>query len=99
MGGSGSGRVAGSLGAWQLLLVEGCKVRGCVAEVVGSSITGEGHVCAVHNEREWGESLSRNREPWLRGLGRRLLSEHLAADAAGDSSARSNPEQEETSHV
>lgn len=51
-----------------------CKARGCTQPVVGSSVTGEGHVCRLHNEREWGHALARQtNEPWLRDVGLDLL--------------------------
>ncbi len=34
-----------------------CKAKGCVQPVVGSSTTGDGHVCKGHNEQEWGRAL------------------------------------------
>ena len=36
-----------------------CKFKACPRRVVGSSITGKGHVCAGHNLEEWGHSLRR----------------------------------------
>ena len=50
-----------------------CKEPGCAQPVVGSSITGVGHVCARHNEIEWGRALAANRDGYYRNLGRRLL--------------------------
>lgn len=45
------------------LPVECCKVRDCPHPVVGSSTTGQGHVCKGHNEREWGEALRKYDPP------------------------------------
>jgi len=42
----------------QLILTPQCKERGCVEPIVGSSITGDGHVCRRHNEIEWGKGLA-----------------------------------------
>ena len=36
-----------------------CKFTDCPNRVVGSSITGTGHVCVGHNLEEWGRSLRR----------------------------------------
>lgn len=60
-------------GQLELELPVACKVDGCTADVVGSSITGAGHVCRRHNEREWGEALARNRDPYYARLGQRLI--------------------------
>jgi hypothetical protein len=59
----------------EMELAHACKVRGCDAAVVGSSITGKGHVCKQHNVAEWGASLSHSREPHYRELGRSLTAE------------------------
>jgi len=40
-----------------------CKARGCPRPVVGSSTTGEGHVCRGHNEAEWGRALRKYDPP------------------------------------
>jgi hypothetical protein len=55
------------------LLKPACKSRGCEGAVVGSSITGAGHVCKRHNEAEWGSALSCSRDRWHRELGVALL--------------------------
>lgn len=55
-----------------LEIAPSCK-RKCAEPVVGSSITGEGHVCKRHNEEEWGLALSRKREGFYRRLGAQLL--------------------------
>jgi hypothetical protein len=65
-------------GDGEQLALEACKVSGCGAEVVGSSITGKGHVCGRHNTEEWGRALARNREPYYRTLGRELLQDAAA---------------------
>lgn len=52
-----------------LALGPACKERGCREPVVGSSITGTGHVCRRHNESEWGRALA-SYWPWM---SRRLL--------------------------
>jgi hypothetical protein len=44
-------------GQLSLEIAPSCKVRGCGHPVVGSSTTGEGHVCRGHNEAEWGRAL------------------------------------------
>ncbi len=63
-----------SLSDSQLALdVATCKERGCTEPVVGSSTTGEGHVCRRHNEAEWGRALSRSEWRDHRELGARLL--------------------------
>jgi hypothetical protein len=54
---------------------DGCKATSCPAVVVGSSITGEGKVCARHNTEEWGRALVRNPDHYYRRLGRQLLTE------------------------
>lgn len=47
-----------------------CKVRGCSKSVTGSSITGDGHVCAHHNKAEWARVLSHPSQPdWIREIG------------------------------
>jgi hypothetical protein len=51
----------------------GCKETGCTARVVGSSITGTGHVCARHNEIEWSRALAANGDGYYHQLGRDLL--------------------------
>ena len=67
----------------QLVLEIGpaCKF-GCPGVVVGNSITGNGHVCKRHNVKEWGEQLSRNRDPYYRGLGATLLDDFRSTQAA-----------------
>ena len=55
-----------------------CKERGCAEPVVGSSTTGEGHVCRRHNEAEWGRALSRSEWRDYRELGARLLEDSRA---------------------
>ena len=50
-----------------------CKESGCTEPVIGSSITCTGHVCARHNEIEWGRSLTANRDEYYRNLGGDLL--------------------------
>lgn len=54
-----------------------CKVKGCKEPVVGSSTTGEGHVCNLHNVREWGRALANPKNP----RGDRELGQALLADA------------------
>jgi hypothetical protein len=54
-----------------------CRHRGCKRTVVGSSITGKGHVCKPHNELEWGQALKRSRDP-----DHRTMAIGLLADAA-----------------
>lgn len=56
-------------------LAEACKETDCPEPTVGSSITGNGHVCKAHNVVEWGRALSRNSEPYYRKLGAELLLE------------------------
>lgn len=50
------------------LVVACCKFRGCPAPVVGSSTTGQGHVCKGHNELEWGRALRKYDPPLSRNL-------------------------------
>lgn len=57
------------------LPITACKERGCTEPVVGSSITGKGHVCKRHNEIEWGRSLLRSKEQWLWQLGAGLVAD------------------------
>jgi hypothetical protein len=52
-----------------------CKEPGCTEPVVGSSITGKGHVCKVHNTREWGAALGRSRDPHYRAVGAALVAD------------------------
>lgn len=42
------------------LIATPCKESGCAEPIVGSSVTGEGHVCRRHNEIEWGRALIRS---------------------------------------
>ena len=70
------------------LFAPACKEPGCTEPVVGSSITGTGHVCKRHNEREWGRALVRNKAGWLREMGARLLAKPALA------AAHPNPTQE-----
>lgn len=56
---------------------QNCKVKRCKEPVVGSSTTGEGHVCNLHNIREWGRALANPKNP----LGDRGLGQSLLADA------------------
>ena len=60
----------------RLPMESACKIRGCRMQVVGSSITGQGHVCRVHNNREWAMALARQStfDDW-RAFGQRWLSE------------------------
>lgn len=58
-----------------------CKVRGCPHPVVGSSTTGEGHVCKGHNEAEWGRAL-RTYDPELSVGLLRDSERHLTTEAA-----------------
>lgn len=55
------------------LQVEACKEPGCNGQIVGTSILGEGKVCAVHNRLEWAWSLSRPHQPsWVKAIGAEL---------------------------
>lgn len=54
-----------------------CKVKGCKEPIVGSSTTGVGHVCNLHNIREWGRALANPKNPH----GDRELGHALLADA------------------
>ena len=62
-----------TVGEQTQLAVARRKERGCLEPVIGSSITGIGHVCARHNEIEWGWALAANRDRYYRNLGRDLL--------------------------
>ena len=44
----------------ELAVPVSCKYR-CGQPVVGSSTTGEGHVCRSHNELEWGKALVKSK--------------------------------------
>lgn len=47
----------------------------CGAPAVASSITGTGHVCSACNTAEWGRALARNKDPYFRAMGLRLLAD------------------------
>lgn len=59
-----------------------CKARGCTRPVVGHSTTGKGHVCVVHNEREWGNALVRSRA--YVAMGRSLLASATRKEGVAD---------------
>lgn len=61
-----------SSGQFFMAVQRPCKVMGCDRPVVGNSITGTGLVCRIHNLEEWTDSLTRNKDPYYRDLGRRL---------------------------
>lgn len=54
----------------QLVITPPCKERGCREQIVGHSITGEGHVCKRHNEIEWGKKPAAIAVGRLPGVGR-----------------------------
>lgn len=60
-------------GQLALPIAEACRHRGCSEAVVGSSITGSGHVCKRHNEIEWGRALLRSEFSDYRALGARMV--------------------------
>ena len=65
-----------------------CKATSCPGPVVGSSITGEGKVCAAHNTEEWGRALAVNLDPYYRKLGRQLLTDAKHARVSGTEARR-----------